>query len=93
MRPLAARTLWECVPAGTLERRGWRGALGSLTSTSVVPSGRLHVRDAGDAPVHDHLAAAGAIELADLSQPCALSPLLAMFVSSKGPLLPGCGAY
>src|SRR5687767_10739086 len=39
MSPLTARTLWECVPAGTSRWASWRGVLGSRTSTSVVPCG------------------------------------------------------
>ncbi len=39
MRPLTARTLWECVPGGTSSVASWRGDLGSLTSTRVVPWG------------------------------------------------------
>src|SRR5207244_9274412 len=39
MRPLAARTLCECVPGGTSIDASCRGRAGSLTSTSVVPCG------------------------------------------------------
>src|SRR2546425_1234735 len=39
MRPLAARTLCECVPGGTSIDASCRGLAGSLTSTTVVPCG------------------------------------------------------
>ena len=39
MRPLAARTLCECVPVGTSIAASCRGFDGSLTSTIVVPWG------------------------------------------------------
>src|SRR6266536_2649630 len=39
MRPWPARTLCECVPAGTSRVASCRGTAGSLTSTRVVPWG------------------------------------------------------
>ena len=76
IRPLAARTLCECVPGGTSipASAPRRLRIAHVDQRRAVRS--LHVRDVRDTPVDDHLAAAGAIEVTDLSQPsraCAIA--------------------
>ena len=67
MMPFATRTLCEWVPAGICELGK---ALGILRIAHVDDRGAVrarHVADIGDAFLDHDLAAAGAIELADLA--------------------------